>query len=90
MWSIPRSNGLGIHSSISYILSRSSLGRSKKRKGSTGVGGVGDGAREGAAEGNREETADETTLVAVEDTSEECRRCRRAMAAVVVPLCGFR
>lgn len=57
----PRSTGFDVHSAYSYILSRSSLGRSKKRNGCLFVG-VGEEAREVM----REDTAEAGAVLATE------------------------
>ena len=68
MYIIPRSIAFGQKRMNSYILLRSSAGKSKKRKGSPGAG---DDAREialdGALEGYLDDTGVETALVAVDE-----------------------
>ena len=65
----------------SYILMRSSAGKSKKRKRSDGAGdGARETARDGARDGYLDDTADDTTLAAVDELyiqlADEFLRCR--------------
>jgi hypothetical protein len=65
---LPRSMAFGQRRMNSYILLRSSAGKSKKRNRSAGAGDEArEVARDGAREGYLDETAEETALVAVDE-----------------------